>query len=194
MKAVGDVNSIRPQDRTDVALFYAAVPPTQVWNLAALQVTPVHGRLSENARAFALINMAISDALVSVFETKYFYTFWRPVTAIWAEPDPAWTPLITTPSFPGYPSAHASGSGAARKVAELLFGPAGHAITLSHPAIAGVTLQYTSFRDITDDVDDARVYGGIHFRFDQEAGGLQGRRVGRYVVKHYLRRAHQDHH
>ncbi len=202
VKAVGDVNSIRPQDRTDVALFYAAVPPTQVWNLAALQVTPVQGRLSENARAFALINMAISDALVSVFETKYVYAFWRPVTAIRAgdadgnpgtEPDTGWTPFIATPSFPGYPSAHASGSGAARKVAELLFGPVGHAITLSHPAIAGVTLQYTSFRDITDDVDDARVYGGIHFRFDQEAGGLQGRRVGRYVVKQNLRRVHQDH-
>ena len=135
--------------------------------------------------------MAISDALVSVFETKYFYAFWRPVTAIRAgdtdgnprtEPDTAWTPFITTPSFPGYPSAHASGSGAARRVAELLYGPFGHAITLSHPAVPDVTLQYTNFRDITDDIDDARVYGGIHFRFDQEAGSLQGRRVGRYVL------------
>jgi hypothetical protein len=166
-----------------------------------LQLTRAQRQLAENARTFALINMAISDALVSVFETKYVYTFWRPVTAIRAgnpdgnpgtEPDTGWTPFITTPSFPGYPSAHASGSGAGRKVAELLFGPANHTITLSHPLVPDVTLHYTSFRDVSDDVDDARVYGGIHFRFDQEAGGLQGRRVGRYVVKHKLRHAHQD--
>jgi hypothetical protein len=156
--------------------------------------------LSENARAFALLNMAVSDALVSVFEAKYFYVAWRPVTAIRAgdtdanpntDPDGAWTPFITTPSFPSYPSAHASGSGAARKVAELLFGAAGHAITLSDPAVPDLTRQYTSFREITDDIDDARVYGGIHFRFDQEAGGVQGRRVGRYVLKHNLRPLHE---
>ena len=74
--------------------------------------------LSENARAFALLNMAISDGLVSAMETKYHYVFWRPYTAIRAgdtdgnpktDPDPAWTTFITTPCFPSYPSAHASG-------------------------------------------------------------------------------------
>src|SRR6185295_11617926 len=202
VKAVGEINSAaRPQDRSDVARFFAAVPPTQVFNAAALQVSAAQGmKLSENARAFALINMAISDALVSVFETKYFYVFWRPVTAIRAgdtdgnpntERDPAWTPFITTPSFPSYSSAHASGCGAARRVAERLFGESFRAITLSDPAIPDITLQYTSFRDITDDVDDARVYGGIHFRFDQESGGRLGRKVGRYVFKNNLRPAHE---
>jgi hypothetical protein len=61
---------------------------------------------------------------------------------------------------------------------------------LSTPAVAGVTLQYTNFRDITDDIDDARVYGGIHYRFDQEAGERLGRRVGRYVYAHKLRPVH----
>ena len=69
----------------------------------------------------------------------------------------------------------------------LLFGAAGHTITLSNPAVPGVTLHYTRLREITDDVSDARVYGGIHFRFDQEAGDKLGRQVGRYVVKHHLR-------
>lgn len=203
VKNVGEVNSTaRPQDRTDVARFFAIAPPSQVWNLAARQVSAAQRRsLSENARAFALINMTISDALVSVFETKYFYVFWRPVTAIRAgdtdgnsrtEPDVNWTPFITTPSFPGYASAHASGSGAARKVAELIFGAGGHSITLSHPGIPEVILHYTNFHDITDDIDDARVYGGIHFRFDQEAGGRQGRRVGAYVLRHNLRRVDRD--
>src|SRR5262249_45237655 len=145
VKNVGEMNSTaRPKDRADVVLFYAITPPTQVFDRVAQQVSAAQKRsLSENARAFALINMAISDALVSIFDTKYFYVFWRPVTAIRAgdtdgnpntEADVNWTPFITTPSFPGYASAHAAGSGAARKVCELLFGAAGHAITLSNPA------------------------------------------------------------
>ena len=82
---------------------------------------------------------------------------------------------------------------AARKVSERIFGDGRHAITLSHPGIPDVTLHYTNFEDITEDVDDARVYGGIHFRYDQEAGGKQGRRVGAYVYEHNLRPARQDH-
>jgi len=198
VKTVGEMHSTeRPKDRADVAQYYAITPPTQVFNLAAQQVSIAQNRsLSENARAFALINMAISDALVSIFDTKYFYVFWRPVTAIRAgdtdgnpntEGDVNWTPFITTPSFPGYASAHASGCGAARKVAELLFGAGGHTITLSNPALANVVLQYTTFHDITEDVDDARVYAGIHFRFDQDAGNRLGRQVGEYVVEHNLR-------
>jgi hypothetical protein len=198
VKTVGEMNSTaRPKDRADVAQYYALAAPTQVFDLAAEQVSVAqHRSLSENARAFALINMAISDALVAVFDTKYFYVFWRPVTAIRAgdadgnphtEGDVNWTPFITTPSFPGYASAHASGCGAARKIAELLYGAGGHTITLSNPALIGVVLHYTTFHDITEDVDDARVYGGIHFRFDQREGGRLGRQVGKYLFEHNLR-------
>ena len=198
IKAVGEINStMRPKDRADVANYYALTPPTQVFDLAVQQVTIAQKRsLSENARAFALINMAISDALVAVFDTKYFYVFWRPVTAIRAgdidgnpntESDVNWTPFITTPPFPGYASAHAAGCGAARKISELLFGAGGHAITLSNPALVGVVLHYTTFHDLTEDVDDARVYGGIHFRFEQREGGRLGRQVGKYTIEHNLR-------
>jgi hypothetical protein len=122
--------------------------------------------------------------------------FWRPVTAVRAadldgnphtDLDAGWTPLITTPAFPSYPSAHASASYAARQIAELLFTRKKFAFTLTHTAAPGVTLTYESFRQLTDDSDDARVYGGIHFRFDQEAGGHQGRRVGTHIYKHQLR-------
>jgi hypothetical protein len=197
VKRVGALDSdSRPQHLTDVALFYAAAPPTQVWNLAAQQASVAKRlTLAENARAFALLNMAISDALVTVFETKYQFITWRPVTAIRAgdtdgndrtEPDAGWTPLIVTPAFPSYASAHASGSGAARAVAERVFGAGRHAITLTHPGVPGLVLEYTHFRDITDDTDDARVYGGIHFRFDQDAGNVIGRDVGRYIYRKHL--------
>jgi hypothetical protein len=107
--------------------------------------------------------------------------------------DAAWTPLITTPAFPSYPSAHASGSYAARRVAENLLGTGPNTFVLSHPGVPGVILHYTSFRQLTDDIDDARVYGGIHFRFDQEAGGRQGRQVGQYVYTHHLRPSRPRH-
>jgi hypothetical protein len=198
VQQVGDVNStLRPQDRADVARYFAVASAPHVWNLVAQQVSLSHRRsLSAQARAFALLNMAISDGLASVMETKYFYVFWRPVTAIRGgdtddnprtEPDGAFTPFITTPAFPSYPSGHASASYAGREVIEQIFGCGTVSVTLSHPGIPDVVLHYTNVEDITDDIDDARVYGGIHFRFDQEAGALQGRLVGSYVFRHNLR-------
>jgi hypothetical protein len=73
-------------------------------------------------------------------------------------------------------------------VLERIYGTRRHSIKLSNPAVAGVTLKYTKLKQITDDIDDARVYGGIHFRFDQEAGSDQGRRIGEYVYREHLRR------
>jgi hypothetical protein len=203
VKEVGELNSTkRPQDLTDVARYFAVVGAPQVWNQAASQVSAAQGKsLSKNARAFALLNMAISDGLVSSMETKYHYVFWRPYTAIRAgdtdgnpktDPDVLWTTFIPTPCFPSYPSAHASASYAGRMIVEKFFGSGVHDITLSHPIIPDVILNYTKFSQITDDIDDARVFGGIHFRFDQEAGARQGRRVGSYVFKNNLRRCSND--
>jgi hypothetical protein len=198
VKAKGGAGSAaRPPDRADVARFYAAVGAPAVWNGAARQVAIAQGRsMAENARAFALLNMAISDGLVASLDTKYHYDFWRPETAIRAGDadgndrtgaDPAFAPFVVTPCFPSYPSAHAAASYAARRVAEALFGGDGHAITLASAAVPGVTLPYRSFAEITRDIDDARVFGGIHFRFDQAAGARQGRQVGGYVVRRHLR-------
>lgn len=203
VKDVGDTSStLRPQYQSDVARFYAAVAAVGTWNPAVNQVASAKGKsLSENARAFALLNMAMSDALVSVMETKYHYSLWRPETAVRAgdtdsnrntEPLGSFVPFITTPCFPSYPSGHASASYAARKIAEEMFGPEGHSITLSTPLVTGVILQYDTFKQITMDIDDARVYGGIHFRFDQTAGARQGLHVGEYVHKHKLRRICND--
>jgi hypothetical protein len=164
-----------------------------VWNSAAAQIAVEQGRsMSENARALALVDVAIVDASASVFETKYFYDFWRPETAIHANGDTTWRPYIVTPCFPSYGSAHASLSNAARKVLERLYGRGQHFIMLSNPAVAGVILQYDNFEQITHDINDARVYGGIHFRFDQETGAEQGRRIGAYVYRHILRPAHGE--
>jgi hypothetical protein len=188
--------SARPPDRSDVARFYNVLLAPAVWNSVAGQLAAASGTsLSENARAFALTNMAMSDALVSVMETKYAYVFWRPETAIHlgdadlnarTVPDVSFTPFITTPCFPSYGSAHASASYAARKVIEEIWGAGGHDITLSAPTLNNLTLTYTTLKAITDDIDDARVYGGIHFRFDQQAGGRQGWQIGDWVLENRL--------
>jgi hypothetical protein len=98
-------------------------------------------------------------------------------------------PFILTPCFPSYPSNHGSASNGAAEVLRRIFGEGGHVITMAIAAVPGVTLHYTTFNQITNDISDARIYGGIHFRFDQEAGADLGRAVGKYVYKHNLRRA-----
>ena len=198
---VGSLNSSkRPQDRTDVARFYAASSPTYLFSSVARQLSASQGdSLAENARALAVMSMAINDALVASFATKYHYLLWRPETAIRAgdtdgnartDPDPGFLPLILTPCFPSYPSNHASGSGAGAEVLRRLYGAGGHDITLTTPSLPAIVLHYTTLNQITDDVDDARVYGGIHFRFDQEAGNRLGRQVATEVEKNNLRSVH----
>jgi hypothetical protein len=147
--------------------------------------------------------MAMSDAAVATFEMKYKYTAWRPETAIRmgdtdgnrkTDPDPSFVPFIVTPCFPSYPSAHGTVSNAAREVLERIYTSRLRSFTLSNPALPGVELKYSTLKQITDDISDARVYGGIHFRFDQEAGADLGRRVGKFVYKNNLRIARGSSH
>jgi hypothetical protein len=196
---VGAADSVeRPADRAAVARLYASLLAVGVWNAVARQLAQAEPlSLSEEARVLALMNMAISDGLASSMETKYHYLEWRPETAIHAAElddnprtvaDPDYAPFIPTPCFPSYPSAHASGSYAALAILERVWGNGGHAIQLSHPSLPGVVFRYTTLKQITNDIDDARVYGGIHFRFDQEAGAKQGLRVGQFIYAHSLLR------
>ena len=195
-----NTSTTRPADRADVARFYGASSPTYLFSMVLRQVATAKGRsLSDNARSLALLAMAINDALIVSFNTKYHYNFWRPETAIKAgandgnsrtQANPTFTPYVTTPCFPSYPSNHASGSGAGAEMLRRLYGADGHSIDLSNPAVAGVALHYSGFREIVNDVDDARVYGGIHFRFDQDAGDVVGREVATYVIKNSLQPVH----
>ena len=201
--AVGSIDSTqRPPDRANVALFYAASSPTQVFNQVVEQVALEHSHsLSKNARVLALINMAMNDSLVASFLNKYHYIFWRPETAIHAGDtdgnphtvgDPNWTPFIVTPCFPSYPSNHGSAGNAAAAILGWVYGEDGHSITLTNPAVPDIVLQYSSFNQITHDISDARVYGGIHFRTDQDAGEKLGKSIGGAVYRNNLRAAHED--
>jgi hypothetical protein len=139
--------------------------------------------LSENARALALLNMATNDALVASFWTKYHYNRWRPETAILegnldgntkTDADPSFVPYILTPCFPTYPSNHGSGSNSAAEILNRVYGASGHAITMANPAVPGLTFHYTRFNQITDDISDARIYGGILRRARYSDSGDEG--------------------
>jgi hypothetical protein len=205
VKTVGANASVyRPADRADVVRLYAVSSPSFVLSMATRQIADVKGTsLSENARALALINMAINDSLVGSYFNKYHYNHWRPETGIrnGATDDndktygePGFAPFIPTPCFPSYPSNHASGTGGGLEAMRRLFGAAGHDITITNtvPALGGlpsmvITEHYTQLKEIADDVDDARVYGGIHWRYDQHAGSVLGRAIATEVVKNNLR-------
>ena len=200
---VGSIDSKeRPQDRANVALFYAAASPTQVFNQAVQQVAQERWHsLTDNARALAVVNMAMNDSLVAAFFNKYYYNFWRPETAIHGgdtdgnpktDPDPSWAPFVTTPCFPSYPSNHGSAANSAAVILRRIYGEGGHFMTLTNSTVPDIVLQYTTFEQITDDISDARVYGGIHFRTDQVAGERLGDAIGRAVYKNNLRRMHGD--
>ena len=198
VEAVGDLNSmLRPPDRSAVAIFYAAQPPHRGWNLVARQLAAERGtdEITRTARTLAIMNMSLSDAHITVFESKYYYTTWRPETAIARAdedgnrrtvPSASYQPFVLTPCFPSYPSAHGAGGGAARAVLQRAYGRKHHDIILTDAGAPDIVLRYSDLRTITDDVADARVYGGIHFRFDQEAGDRMGVDVGHYNDEHRL--------
>lgn len=208
VKTMGAAASVdRPADRTLVARLYAATSPSFALSMAARQVAAAKGlSLSENARAFALIMMGSNDSLIASFYNKYHHNLWRPETGIRlgalddnrkTDDDPAFVPFITTPCFPSYPSNHASGTNGGLEMMRRLFGAAGHDITITNtvPALGAlpsvvITVQYTQLKQISDDVDDARVYGGIHWRFDQDAGNDLGRAIATEIYKNHLRPVH----
>lgn len=193
---VGAVNStVRSTHEADVARFYGGQPPHRGWNLVARQLASARSDdITRTARTLAMLNMSLSDGHITVFETKYHYRGWRPETAIVrasedgndkTDPDPDFRPYITTPCFPGYPSAHAIGGAAGRTILARAYGRKHHDITMSD-STTPVVLHYIDLMDITEDVTIARVYGGIHFPIDQDVGDRMGAEVARYNDDHWL--------
>ena len=197
IKEIGSAGSTsRSQAQTDVARMWIATGP-QNWNPIARQVAIARRlSLSKNARVFALLSLAGADAFIAAWDAKFTWNQWRPVTAIrsasGARPggstgDSAWTPLLTTPPFPDYIAGHTTYGGAAERVLEHLFGRRpGIALQLRSATGRGVVKSYDTFAQISEDIVDARVWGGIHWRTSCLRGRAVGQQVGDYVVDHAL--------
>ena len=203
VKSLGRINSAtRTADQTNIALFWAngggtATPPGHLNVLAAIVSEQRDLSLAENARLFAMLNVALADAAIMSWDAKYDTNFWRPVTGIRAaetdgNPDTAadadWTPLIVTPPFPSYTSGHSSFSGAAAAVLKSFFGRDNIAFTLPSENSAVPSRSFTSFSQAAQESADSRLYGGIHWRFDNEDGLTSGTQLGNFVAKNFFER------
>ena len=187
--------SARSAEQTEIARFWE-LTGAATYNPLVRQLS-VEKRLDvmENARLFALVAMATADAYIAIFDAKYAYNFWRPVTAIRngdrhangaVERDPAWEPFIPTPMHPEYPCAHCITQSSAASVLETFFGDAIPAVKLSSTTAPGVTRSFTKLSDYVAEVINARVYDGVHYRISGEVGAEMGRKIGEYTVHNHL--------
>ena len=142
--------------------------------------------LEQNARLFALLNVAMADAAICAWDAKYAFDFWRPVTAIRATVDPAWNSLIVTPPFPDYVSGHSTFSGAASKVLAMFYGTDNVTFSTGSDFLPGVSRTFDTFSVAAAEAAVSRLYGGIHFRSANEDGLRGGIAIGEWTVTHSM--------
>ncbi|HEV8713102.1 MAG TPA: vanadium-dependent haloperoxidase [Candidatus Binatia bacterium] len=202
VKAVGGtISAARTAEQTEIALFWGYGPGTATppghWNQIAQVVAANQGNtLAENARLFALLNIALADAAIVSWDCKYVYNFWRPITAIQeadtdsnpeTTADPSWKPLLATPPFPEYTSGHSTFSAAAAVVLARFFDTDYLPFTVGTDDLPGVYHSYQRLSEAAHESGLSRIYGGIHFRFANLNGLSTGAAVGSYVYTNFLR-------
>ena len=199
VKALGAlVNSDRTPEQTDIGYFFAD-NAVAYWNRALRPLADAHlSDIGDSARLFALVNIAMADAVITAWDSKRFWHFWRPITAIHegnadgnprTEGDATWQPLITTPNYPDYTSGANNLSGATTTMLANFFGTddVTFSITSTTPQAIQKTRTYDRFSDAAADIVDARIYEGIHFRFADTVARRQGMHVANWAFSHFLR-------
>jgi PAP2 superfamily len=200
IKDLGAKNSTkRTAQQTEDARFWLLVGPRAANPLPRQVVIAKNMDLLDSARFMALVSVATVDAIIAVFDAKYKYEFWRPITAIRngdidgnpaTERDATWQPIDTTPMHPEYPCAHCIVSSSAAAVIQGLLGTDEIAeVSLTSPFVPGVTHRFTNLRAYSDEVANARIYAGFHYRFSTIAGREMGQKIGAYVVKSVMQPA-----
>lgn len=215
MKIGGTESSIRTEEQTTIGVFWADVEgtftPPGHWNQIAGNVLAQRASVSNNpdagsrlesmvdsARVYSLLNLALADAGIASWDAKYVYDLWRPIDAIrnadsdgndQTIADPTWTPEWINPPFPAYTSGHSSFSGAADAVLTAILGDGVAFDSQSDPVAfdTTVTRSFSSFNEAAEEAGVSRIYGGIHFNFDNTAGLDAGRAIGNFIVDHHLR-------
>jgi len=208
LKAFGEVARLgridspwRTTEQSQIVLFWADGPGTSTppghWLLVALSLASQRSLpLHESSRLFALLSMAMADAAIVSWDSKYHYHHWRPITGIQyselkgnggtrvASP---WTPFLSTPPFPSYTSGHSTFSGSASRILELFFGTDAVLFSLISEGLPGVERFFASFSQAAEEAGQSRIYGGIHWQYDNQAGLASGRALGDHVFYNRLR-------
>jgi hypothetical protein len=198
IKTIGSKNSTqRSSEQTAIAKFWEATGPIISFPVVRSIATMQDRELTRNARLLAVAAQALDDALIAVFDAKYHYGFWRPITAIRngdmdgndaTERDSAWEPFIDTPMHPEYPCAHCISAATVSAILQAEVGaqPMPKFSTTS-PSAPGVVRTWTSTSDFIKEVENARVYDGVHYRNSTEVGSARGTKIGELAVLKYLR-------
>jgi hypothetical protein len=192
----GKSSAKRTPQQTETAKFWLMVGPP-AYHPVARQIALARGMsVADSARFMALYSAALTDAYIAVFDAKYHYEFWRPVTAIRngdidSNPDtafdPTWQPIDATPMHPEYPCAHCIESGAAVAVIEATLGSANiPEVTLTSSTAPGVTHRWTNIEAFANEIAEARICAGFHYRFSTRVGAEMGRKIGAYVAANIL--------
>lgn len=180
----------RTEEQAQIAHFWAdnagtCTPPGH-WNVIAQDIAKERRlTLSENARLFAHLNIALADAGVLCWVIKFTFHFWRPITAI-QELDADWTPLLETPPFPAYVSGHSTFSSAGAAVLAQSFGTDKISFATTSDGLPDVTRKFTTISSAAEEAGMSRIYGGIHWQFDNVEGLKVGRTLGEYVYRNTL--------
>lgn len=190
--SVGEVSSTtRTAWQSEVANFWVSTGP-QLWNQVYREMASAPGMdAAQAAHIYMVANLAGADAIIAAWDAKYAYNQWRPVTAIRSSLDdgssetvqnPTWTSFITTPRFPDYIAGHATYAGAAEQVMTAMFGEHPGTLSITSPTAANATHTYQNFHEIADEISNARVWGGIHWRTSVVVGRAVGQRVGEVAM------------
>ena len=201
MKDIGEKNSTKRTPRqTENARFWLTVIPLSNQPLARQIAVAKNMSVVDTARFMSLVSIAEMDALIAVFDAKYHYTFWRPITAIRngdIDDNPAtervatWQPIDITPLHPEYPCAHCILSGAeSGAIAAVLGTEQIPEVSLTSPTAPGVIHKFTNLRDFNNEAADARIAAGFHWRFSTVVGSDMGWRIGAYTVQNRLQPIH----
>lgn len=202
VKELGEVDSLmRTPDRTQVAQFWSfdtpgtLTPPGHLNKLAEDVLIGSGTSVEENARIFGLLNMALADAGIAVWDSKYTYNVWRPIAGIReadtdgnpsTHADPDWTPLLNTPAFPAYTSGHSGFAGATDAVLSALIGDQVRFNLAGDPNYDISRREFNNFAQAMDENGQSRLYGGVHWESDITEGLATGRNVGNYVIENFL--------
>ena len=208
VQAYGSATStLRTPEQTAVAQFWNANATSQVNAMMAGVVTGHAMDAVDAARAFAIANMVDTDAGIACWDSKYHYTFWRPITAIQhadidgnpaTTADPAWTPLLVTPNHPEYPAAHSCVTAAESVFLTSILHTSN--IQVDYPGAVGgastltTTRHYATASDLRREIVDARVWAGLHYRNSGTVGVWLGKAVARYALDHYFQPIHHRGH
>jgi hypothetical protein len=192
----GRASAKRSARQTEDARFWLITGPQSTDPITRQLVAAKRMSVIDSARFMAITAVALADAYISVMDAKYHYDFWRPITAIRngdsddnpiTERDAAWQPIDNTPMHPEYPCAHCIGSAALAAVAESLFGTADvPEVAMTSSTAPGVTHRWTNLRAYADEVSEARIWAGFHYRFSTRVGQEMGRKIGQYVARNVM--------